>query len=104
MFSFFLQSGDIAVEWLHDCCHVLLPCDDVFQFSGSVCFSTSMVFKYFTNFHVVSFMFYHLVDGASTILNRSVGRVRHWGVPTSAQAAGSMVRKDVFVNEPHPPK
>ena len=63
-----------------------------------------MVFKYFTNFHVVSFMFYHLVDGASTILNRSVGRVRHWGVPTSAQAAGSMVRKDVFVNEPHPPQ
>ena len=84
------------------CCHVR---DDVFQFSGSVCFfSTSMVFKYFSIFHMVSFIFYHLVHGASTILNRSVGRVRHWGVPTSAQAAGSMVRKDVFVNEPHPPK
>ena len=66
-----------------------------------------MVFKYFSqfqNFHMVLFIFHHLVDGASTILNRSVGLVRHWGVPASAQAAGSMVRKDVFVNEPHPPK
>ena len=95
------------MEWLHDCCHVLLHVrDDVSFFFSSVCFfSTSMVFQYmFQFFHMVLFIFYHLVHGASTVLNRSVGRVRHWGVPTSAPAAGSMVRKDVFVNEPQPPK
>ena len=94
------------MEWLHGCCHVLLPCAwwCVSFFSSSVCFFPHGFPIFFSFFIWFSLFFYHLVHGASTILNRSVGRVRHWGVPTSAQAAGSMVRKDVFVNEPHPPQ